>query len=348
MDFPALVPSSRNYNSGDYAVRTFRAQSGAESRILYGDSRFGATLELQYQNITDKNAQTFVGHYENVKGTYGTFTLPLRVIEGWDGSSRLLDRAYKNQRNTTATYTDQQGQVQTAEPYETRFQFDGLTGASSGLLLEEAAENNALYSETFAFPWRTVRGELLDNSGVLAPDGATEVKIFEPTSSNNGYIYQPFTFDQFNNYTFSVYVKLFPLSSGFIRLRSFTELGFADFDLKAAQQLVRVQGVCTNAAIEPLADGWYRLQATFLANANGLNNIGFPLSDPSDGSIYIWGAQLENGSAATSYIPTTNTVASRAADRLLSIGSWRYAQPPDITNVRPGVSSARVRLISVV
>ena len=347
MDFPALVPSSRNYNSGDYAVRTFRAQSGAESRILYGDSRFGATLELQYQNITDKNAQTFLGHYDNLKGTYGTFTLPLRVIEGWDGSSRLLDRAYKNQRNTTATYTDQQGQVQTAEPYETRFQFDGLTGASSGLLLEEAAENNALYSETFAFPWRTVRGELLDNSGVLAPDGATEVKIFEPTS-NQAYIYQPFTFDQFNNYTFSVYVKLFPLSSGFIRLRSFTELGFADFDLKAAQQLVRVQGVCTNAAIEPLADGWYRLQATFLANANGSINVGFPLRDLSDGSIYIWGAQLENGSAATSYIPTTNTVASRAADRLLSIGSWRYAEPPDITNVRPGVSNARVRLISVV
>jgi len=347
MDFPALVPSSRNYNSGDYAVRTFRAQSGAESRILYGDSRFGATLELQYQNITDKNAQTFLGHYDNLKGTYGTFTLPLRVIEGWDGSSRLLDRAYKNQRNTTATYTDQQGQVQTAEPYETRFQFDGLTGASSGLFLEEAAENIALYSETFAFPWRALRGDLLDNSGVLAPDGATEAKIFQPTSSPARFL-QEFTFDQFNNYTFSVYIKLFPSSSGLIRLRSFQQTGFADFDLKAAQQLVGVQGICTNAAIEPLADGWYRLQATFLAEANDLNNIGVALDGPSDGSIYIWGAQLENGSAATSYIPTTNTVASRAADRLLSIGSWRYAEPPDITNVRPGVSSARVRLISVV
>jgi hypothetical protein len=347
MDFPAFVPSSRNYNSGDYAVRTFRAQSGAESRILYGDTRFGATLELQYQNVTDKNAQTFVGHYENVKGTYGTFTLPLRVIEGWDGSVRLLDRAYKNQRNTTATYTDQQGQVQTAEPYETRFQFDGLTGASSGLLLEEAAGNSALYSETFASPWVTVSGDLLGNSGVLAPDGATEVKIFEPTSTG-GYIYQSFTFTQFYNYTFSVYVKLFPSSSGLITIRSFTQLGNANFNLRAAHQLVSVDGTCTNAAIEPLADGWYRLQATFLANANGSNNVGFPLLNPSDGSIYIWGAQLENASAATSYIPTTNALANRAPDRLLSIGSWRYAEPPDITNVRPGVSNARVRLISVV
>lgn len=347
MDFPAFVPSSRNYNSGDYAVRTFRAQSGAESRILYGDTRFGATLELQYQNVTDKNAQTFVGHYENVKGTYGTFTLPLRVIEGWDGSVRLLDRAYKNQRNTTATYTDQQGQVQTAEPYETRFQFDGLTGASSGLLLEEAAENSALYSETFASPWLTVRGDLLGNSGVLAPDGATEVKIFEPTSTV-GYIYQAFTFTQFYNYTFSVYVKLFPSSSGLITIRSFTQLGNANFNLRAAHQLVSVDGTCTNAAIEPLADDWYRLQATFLANANGSNNVGFPLLNSSDGSIYIWGAQLENASAATSYIPTTNALANRAPDRLLSIGSWRYAEPPDITNVRPGVSNARVRLISVV
>jgi len=347
MDFPAFIPSSRNYTSGDYAVRTFRSQSGAESRILYGDSRFGATLELEYQNVTDKNAQTFLGHYENVKGTYGVFTLPLRSIEGWDGSSQLLDRAYKNQRNTTATYTDQKGQVQTAEPYETRFQFHGLTGASSGLLLEEAAANNALYSETFASPWSLTRGDLLGDSGVLAPDGATEVKIFEPTS-NTAYIYQQFTFEQFYNYTFSVYVKLFPSSSGLITIRSFTQLGSANFDLKAAHQLVSVDGTCTNAAIEPLADGWYRLQATFLADANGLSNVGLLLNGPSDGSIYIWGAQLEEGSAATSYIPTTNAIASRAPDRLLSIGSWRYAEPPDITNVRPGVSNARVRLISVV
>jgi len=215
------------------------------------------------------------------------------------------------------------------------------------LLLEEAAENSALYSETFAFPWLRARSEVLDSSGVLAPDGATEVKIFEAISSP-AHIYQQFILDQFNNYTFSVYIKLLPSSSGLISLRSFTQPGSANFDLKAAQQLVGVQGICTNAAIEPLADGWYRLQATFLASSSGPNNIGFPFISPSDGSIYIWGAQLENGSAATSYIPTTNTVASRAADRLLSIGSWRYAEPPDITNVRPGVSNARVRLISVV
>jgi len=347
MDFPAFVPSSRNYNSGDYAVRTFRAQSGAESRILYGDTRFGATLELQYQNVTDKNAQTFVGHYENVKGTYGTFALPSRLFEGWDGSSKLLDRAYKNQRNTTATYTDQQGQVQTAEPYETRFQFHGLTGAGSGLLLEEAATNNVLYSETFAANWIRVRGNLLDNSGVLAPDGATEVKIFEP-ASDIGYIFQRFSFDQFTNYTASVYVKMPPSSSGLVDIRLFVQPGVAMFDLKAAQQIKATFGTCTNAAIEPLADGWYRLQATFLAEATGFARVGFPLSRLSDGPLYIWGAQLEEGSAATSYIPTTDAVVTRAPDRLLSIGSWRYAEPPDITNVRPGVSNARVRLISVV
>jgi len=103
MDFPALVPSSRNYSSGDYAVRTFRSQSGAESRILYGDTRFGATLELQYQNITDKNAQTFVGHYENEKGTFGTFELPIRVFEGWSGSNQLISNGYRNQRNSIET-----------------------------------------------------------------------------------------------------------------------------------------------------------------------------------------------------------------------------------------------------
>lgn len=91
MAFPALAPTSRNFNPGDYPIRQFRSQSGAEVRILYGDSRTGMTLELSYDNISDANAELFLQHYSDTKGTYDTFTLPDEAKTGWSGSSGAID-----------------------------------------------------------------------------------------------------------------------------------------------------------------------------------------------------------------------------------------------------------------
>lgn len=91
MAFPSLAPTSRNFNPGDYPIRQFRSQSGAEIRILYGDSRTGMTLELSYENIADTDAELFLTHYNDVKGTYNTFTLPSAAKEGWSGTSGAVD-----------------------------------------------------------------------------------------------------------------------------------------------------------------------------------------------------------------------------------------------------------------
>ena len=91
MTFPALAPSSRNYNTGDFPVRSYKSQSGAEVRILYGNQRTGMTLELSYDNITDSQATTFLTHFDEVKGTYTTFALPLNALAGWGGSTTALD-----------------------------------------------------------------------------------------------------------------------------------------------------------------------------------------------------------------------------------------------------------------
>lgn len=51
MPFPALSPTSRDFKPGDFAVKTYNAQSGAEVRILYGDTRTNMELALSYDNI---------------------------------------------------------------------------------------------------------------------------------------------------------------------------------------------------------------------------------------------------------------------------------------------------------
>lgn len=91
MAFPQLVPSSRSFDAGDYPVKTFKAQSGAEVRILYGNKRTGMTLELSYNNITDGQAQAFIEHYDEVNGSFGTFSLPLEAKTGWTGATGTLD-----------------------------------------------------------------------------------------------------------------------------------------------------------------------------------------------------------------------------------------------------------------
>lgn len=96
MAFPSLVPTSRNFNPGDYPIKQFRSQSGAEVRILYGDARTGMTLELSYDNISDANADLFLAHYNDVKGTYNTFAIPDEVKTGWSGSSSSIDAAGVN------------------------------------------------------------------------------------------------------------------------------------------------------------------------------------------------------------------------------------------------------------
>jgi len=91
MPFPSLVPTSRDFNPGDYPIKQFRSQSGAEIRILYGDSRTGMALNLAYDNVTDANADLFLTHYNEVKGTYNTFTLPSAAKTGWTGAAASLD-----------------------------------------------------------------------------------------------------------------------------------------------------------------------------------------------------------------------------------------------------------------
>jgi hypothetical protein len=91
MAFPTLKPTGREFNPGDWPIKRYNAQSGAEIRILYGNRRTNATLSLSYDNITDANAQLFTADYEAQLGTFRTFTLPSDVRAGWTGSAATID-----------------------------------------------------------------------------------------------------------------------------------------------------------------------------------------------------------------------------------------------------------------
>ena len=96
MSYPALKPTTRQFQAGDYPIKTVKSQSGVETRILYGNRRTGMTLELAYENIPDSDAQLFAAHYDEVKGSFRTFQLPAGVRAGWGGAAATIDAATGN------------------------------------------------------------------------------------------------------------------------------------------------------------------------------------------------------------------------------------------------------------
>tara|TARA_R100000231_G_scaffold160_1_gene248 strand:+ start:1331 stop:2110 length:780 start_codon:yes stop_codon:yes gene_type:complete len=90
MAFPILKPSGRTFEPGGYPVKTFKSQSGAETRILYGSQRTEVKLSLSYANIGDPNAELFLDHYDEMQGTFKTFSLPGQALGGWSGNKDAL------------------------------------------------------------------------------------------------------------------------------------------------------------------------------------------------------------------------------------------------------------------
>jgi len=90
-DFPALTPTARNFQLGQYPVKTYRAMSGATLRRSFGNRSFGHTLDLQFDNVPEATVNTIIDHYNTQGGGTLGFTLPATVFAGY--SADLRDRA---------------------------------------------------------------------------------------------------------------------------------------------------------------------------------------------------------------------------------------------------------------
>jgi hypothetical protein len=167
-----------------------------------------------------------------------------------------------------------------------RFDHDPVTGESLGLLIEESRTNLLTYSEEFN-QWSKVNGSSVTSNQSIAPDGTNSADLITFSTDLFSQVYRNISGSVSGTYTCTVYVKS---SSGPINARLVFGTGTLDFTS---------------------TDVWQRLQLT----GSGSATQAFVITTPTDGGeLLAWGAQVESGSFPTSYIPTTSSAVTRAAD----------------------------------
>ena len=209
-----------------------------------------------------------------------------------------------------------------------RFEYDPASdGQSEGLLIEAQATNLQRYGSAFA-SWSNSPNTSISSNAAIAPNGLLEADLVVASSTPaSTYVYDngP-SIVSGTNYTASTYIK----SSGqrYVQLlgggSAFPSSQYATFDLQTGS--VDANGVTASAS--SVGNGWYRIQATFVANATSTAGIAVTFVASATSSylptftgndydgLLIWGFQLETGSSASSLVDTGtgSSQLSRAAD----------------------------------
>jgi hypothetical protein len=237
-------------------------------------------------------------------------------------------------RASNATFFDANGTLQTAANDTPRFDHDPATGASRGLLIEEARTNSLRNSQAGGSTNGVIGsgGVMPTNWTITAnANGVTSEIIGSGTEAGLAYIDVKFSGTPTTSHTVIV------------SLESSTQVVAAEGQAWTLSAYFRVAaGSATNATFRAV-NGWRDSSGAQLSNSatfftpttsslitQRANNIGtapattgrnLPMiwitgssGNPIDLTLRIAAPQLEQGAFPTSYIPTTTAAATRATD----------------------------------
>jgi hypothetical protein len=222
--------------------------------------------------------------------------------------SAPLDPRITFTRASTATYTDATGAIQTAAVNAPRWDYDPVTHALRGLLIEEARTNLVLNSGNASnVSWGSgnAQAPVTTPNQVAAPDGTlTATRAVYPVATGAGAWWNlvPATPGGGAAYAYSVWLR--GLTGGERLYLNITQDAITYY---------RTQAVLTTA--------WQRFAVITptLGPATTYFQLGTDLRDAGQTAtpaqtVFIWGGQVEAGAFPTSYIPTASATVTRAAD----------------------------------
>jgi hypothetical protein len=241
--------------------------------------------------------------------------------------------------------------------YAPRFDYDPVTLLPRGLLIEEQRTNLVLYSEQFDnAAWSEANVGTISPGTFTAPDGTATADRMVATvgaGAHTVFTTTAVTAATGANHALSVYVKKDAYRFVYLCQSASTNNNItAIFDLDGVESTATQtnvgsgSGTIASTSIQNVGNGWFRISLVgAVTGASRFCAVGFAAAATgntinTDGNVtftaagteavLLWGAQLEAGAFATSYIPTIASTVTRSADAAAITGSlfsqW-YAQP---------------------
>jgi len=236
----------------------------------------------------------------------------------------LVDAISKNNlitftRSSTGTYVGSDGLIKTAAADEARFDHNPETGESLGLLIEGQRTNLITYSENFVGNYALSNVTLNANS-TISPSGNSDATTVTADITNSTGVEYYTSFSNLVNYTISLFVKRKSGSNSFV-IRSAgggTSRIQATFSLENETSSEAEE--TTSSSIISYPNGWFKCSVSGPVSSDE-NRIIFLNSMALNEEFYIWGAQIEQGSFPTSYIPTSGSAVTRQPDNAQITGT---------------------------
>jgi len=271
-----------------------------------------------------------------VSGYVATATSGSVVSYTGDGTSGIFIWGAQLEPLTYQTTPSTYVATTSAAYYGPRFDYDPVTLAPKGLLIEEQRTNLLLYSEQFDNAAWTNSGATVTANSIAAPSGEISADTIARTTSTADAIYNTIAFTGDGVKTVSIWIKKGTSPSPLIALLDATASTYrlwADVTWSGTTpSLAFTNGSLISST--NYGNGWWRLElattAVTAANANRLYIYAGRTGSVNGDTVYCWGAQAENATFATSYIPTVASQVTRSADVATMTGtnfsSW-YNQP---------------------
>ena len=233
------------------------------------------------------------------------------------------DGDFTYERNGSATRVRKDGLIEELTVNDTP-RLDWLNSDCPSLLLESQRTNLQAYSENFSGAAWTTSGATITANSSISPNGELTAYKLETTSSLDLLTGFQLTVAADTLHTYSLFVKADTTNICKIELYNTntssqaTLYGRIEFDM-STETIVPDQNF--DASFDKLDGGWYRLnlQGTTITPKQDPDFCRVSLTE--EGSIFIWGGQMEAGGYATSYIKNTDTVLNtRLKDECLNGG----------------------------
>jgi len=332
-----------------YALNNF-AQSTRGAAVITDSSGTVPTVSQMNIGTSHASVQSLNGHIRTITYYPQRIHNPeLQILSVSDPSLNLnflsgtLDNRITFTRSTTGTFVGSNGLIQSTAINAPRFDYDPVTLAPRGLLIEEQRVNLLLRSEEFDnASWSKVRSSITANA-TTSPDGTMNADRFviDTTAASNHSCGQSVSVTSGTTYAFTVFAKADQFSQINLRFSAQFPAGNAVYDLNSGT--VDTNGTVVSASMTSFGNGWWRCVLVMTASATGTSgpqiflaqssSITIATADNTSG-LFIWGAQLEASTFPASYIPTVASTVTRAADSASITGanfsSWYNASEATI------------------